>query len=112
MWLLAIPEPMSVLKAFLETDLLSTQTTSEVEGTSVMDWQKSARIVEASGERLKDGPATAICQDLNDLDPVYLAAPSIKESLRTAARVPEKPVLTAARRLKSGVMMVVVSVAK
>ena len=93
------PVPRSTLKT---TEFeLATQTANAVAGMSIMAWHEEVRDVEARGERLKTAPATVSCHDLKSDVAEYLAAPSIKESLRTAARVAVYPVLATARALRS-----------
>ena len=95
------PVLMSVLKAVFRAEVLSMQTTSKDEAKSVMEMQRVFSVWEASGERLKSKLATVSRQDLKSAEDWHLDAPSIKESLRTAACVSVKPELATARRRMS-----------
>ena len=98
---LSSPVLMATVKILLGDELLSTQTTFEDEAMSAMATQKLFNVAEARGVRLKTVPATLSCQDLKAFVVRYLDAPSIKESLRTAATVSIIPELAEAQRFRS-----------
>ena len=101
--LLEMPVVMSSLKIMFPVSKLLAQMTKEVKGTSVMARQFSGSTKVVSAEMLKTEVPTVSCHHQESFVPTYFDAPSIKESLRTAATVLVKPVLAEARILISTV---------
>ena len=97
--LVAAPVTRSSLK--IADPLLSEQTTMVAAATSAMAWHLNARFVDVIAEELRVAPLTDSFREVKAVEVDALAAPSIKESLRTAARVLAKPVETEPRELIS-----------